>query len=347
MKKINQTDINTMLLGAGIYGTGGGFPLEVQRQIFQKLNLAGKEFRLVEMEELTNNDFVCTAYGVGSAANTEVDLSESLTKGLVAMQQLTGKKFKAIFAGEINIEALVFQAASSLNLPVLDADCTGGRAVPEIQFDNLFVKGKSILPLVAVSQKGEVFILEKAKTAEEIEKFVRQIAQKTNNSVAVIDHPMSIKEALKNLETGTITRSIKIGRLLAQKNKTLTELLELTQGTALFEGTIISNKLKDQKTGFLEGYYEIEDHQQDLLKILVKNENLIALKNQEVLLTIPDLISVLDQKTLLALHNSQITPGQKVVVLGIRASSTWRSRKGKELFSPKNLGLDYPVKLIK
>src|SRR3989344_18018 len=139
-----------IIAGASIFSTGGGFEYHAQLKKLPEIFAKNHGIELLSVDELSDTDYICTAYGVGSASNTDVDLSRALAKGFEVMKSITKKNFKGIFAGETNIEALVFQTSRSVGLPVIDADCTGGRAVPEIRFDNLFVAGKNIVPLVAV-----------------------------------------------------------------------------------------------------------------------------------------------------------------------------------------------------
>ena len=86
--------------------------------------------------------------------------------------------------------------------------------------------------------------------------------------------------------------------------------------------------------GFLEGYYYIEDRNGDEAKVYVKNENIICWLNGRAIITPPDLIVVIDKKSLMGMHNGMIKKGDEVAIVGCRASSMWRTKKGQEAILP-------------
>ncbi|MDD4990045.1 MAG: DUF917 domain-containing protein [Candidatus Pacebacteria bacterium] len=347
IKVISKQIAQDIILGSSVYSTGGGLEYNGQIEKINKLFKGEAEIKIAKAEDFNDNDYVCTAYGVGSSANTDFDFSSALQNGFSVMQEITKRKFVGIFAGETNIEALMFETAKVANLPLFDADCTGGRAVPEINFDNLFMAQKSILPLVAITANGEVIILKEAKNAGFIEELVRSLCSLSKSPVAVLDHPISVKEAKKHLTLGVFERSQKLGELI-KKSETadegLKKIIFFTNAKNIFEGEINKIELKD-KDGFLSGFYEVKNSS-NICKIYVKNESLVCLVNNKVVLTCPDLIAVIDKKTARGVHNSKIKKGQEVVVLGVKATKLWRTKKALETFNPKVLGLNFPTKLL-
>jgi DUF917 family protein len=340
----------TLTLGASFFGTGGGLERSNQLKIFDELFSAGKSLSMVRAEDLADDDIVCTAYAVGSAADTSFDLGASIKRALEALERVAGARFKAIFAGETNIEALVFQAAASVGLPVLDADCTGGRAVPEIQFDNFFVAGRSLLPLVAVTADGQVASLLEASDGRSVERFVRQLAINTGGAVAVVDHPIRAADARQALSLGVLERSLQLG-MAVRSSRDEGALIEAVcaqlQGRLLLQGRMTDLDFDASgSTGFHEGYYTVRDERGDALKVYVKNENLLCWKNGEPLVTCPDLIVTIDLENRCGLHNSKVRDGMRVAVVAAPALPMWRSDRGQEIFSPSKLGFDIPVHLL-
>jgi DUF917 family protein len=229
-------------------------------------------------------------------------------------------------------------------LPVLDADGTGGRAVPEIRQDNFAIARKSITPLVAVTPDKNVSVLEHASEAGDIEKFVRAISSKLQSGlVAVIDHPIQVKDAKNVLTLGVLSRSIQLGEYIFKnkKNELFRDgFVQKINGKLLIEGQISHIETNhSMKDGFLTGYYYVKDSSKNTLKVFIKNENIACWKNDELLLTAPDSIITFDLDTLLGVHNSTLKVGQRVLVIGKPATELWKSKKGQELFSPKHFGL--------
>jgi len=334
--------------GASVFSTGGGIPFGVQVERIYSLFRSIASINLLDVDDLNYSDHVCTIYGVGPASKTDIDLSKAIQKGLEKMESIVNQRFVAIFAGETGIESLVFQSATDAGLHILDADCTGGRAVPEIQFDNLFVAGKSILPMVVATPSGEIKVLRVTKDKQLIEKFVSNIVISTKNSVAVIDHPISAKYARQFLTLGVFERSKKVGIFLKRnkgKKNCITNLAQFVHGRILFKGKISAINLKDDGD-FLEGYIEITSRRRQAARVYVKNESLILWINNMVTLTPPDLLTLIDKEKFHGLHNSEIQIGQDVAVLGIPAVDMWRSVAGMRLFNPRKFGFNMEVKLL-
>lgn len=344
-RTINQQLANYMILGSSFYATGGGYEYEFQKKLFQRLFKQKVSLTIVSMDELRNEDYLCTTYCVGSAANTHIDLSSALKIGIATLEKHTGKEFKAIFPGETNVDIVAFQAASQIGLPVLDADSTGGRAVPEIKHDNFIIKRKETTPVVAVTPQKEVIILTKAPNADSVEKIVRTISQK--GLTVILDHVIKVKEAKNILTSGILTRSITLGAFIEKANdrkRLIDRVIEQIEGRELIRGIITNIEFKENN-GFLEGFYTVKDTHHNSLKIYIKNENLICWLNEQLIVTPPDLLITIDTQILRGIHNSKLYVGQKVSVVGKAATRLWRSSRGQKLFHPRQFGFDIETKL--
>ncbi|GEM_PF-2353212 len=338
-----------MLIGSSIYSTGGGIAYPVQKKLFASLMKKKKHIPLISIDELNDSDYICTAYAVGSAGNTDTDLSASLKLGMETLEHYTGKAFKAIFAGETNIDIITFQAASNVHLPVLDGDSNGGRAVPEIQFDNFVIAGKDMTPVVAVTPDKNVAILAQATNAQAVELFVRNLAiQYPHGLIAVLDHPIQVKDAKNILTLGIFSRSISLGHYIERVKHTSHTAEDITRhirGHLLIRGRVTKVDLRNEK-GFLIGYYYVQDDKKNILKMFVKNENITCWINDTLIATPPDCFLTVDSDSLLGEHNSGIVEGQNVFVIAKEATDIWRSKKGRELFHPKHFGFNIESKLL-
>jgi uncharacterized protein len=346
MFQITKSNYKLLTLGASIYSTGGGFEMSNQNKIFAKLFEIHDSLNVVGIDELSDDDFVCTSYGVGSASDTDVDLSKQLKLGLQTLEAFTNKKYTAIFEGETNIECLAFQISSQLGLPVLDADATGGRAVPEIQFDNFYLADFDLLPLVAVTQDSEVAILTKSPNGQTVEKFVRNMNVRSGGSVAVFDHSVSVANAKQSLTLGVIQRSLNLGKFVME-SQNINQIINYLDGNVLIQGFVTKIEMtNDPLEGFLHGYYYVTSNTGDILRVFVKNENLMAWKNEVLIASCPDFIITIDNNNLLGVHNSKVFIGQSTTIIATKATQMWRSQKAVDLFSPKTLGFDAPSTLL-
>ncbi len=341
--KITEELFRYMVLGSSVYSTGGGLELSVQLKMFSKISDSIKKVNLVSIDILNKNEYICAAYGVGSANNSDLDLSEELQKNKKILEKYTGNVIKGVFAGETNIDILAIDAARCLNVPLIDADCTGGRAVPEVQFDNFFIKNISTLP-IAVSSENTSLLITNADKINNIDELIRKVAiESRSKNAVVIDHLINASQARNILTTGIFIRSIKMGKFIEKlgKEKELKKkFLQLSGGTIIFEGIISYVELKDNKDkGFLEGFYTVENKNGDVAKIYVKNENIVCWINNKVKILPPDSILTIDSESFIGIHNSKIKKGQEIFIVNKKADKLWSSKKGRELFSYKNFNI--------
>jgi len=345
MLTLNSKTTEQLVIGSSIFSTGGGFQEDKQLELFNGFLSQNKTLQIVDVNELNDEDFVCTGYAVGSPASKKTDFSAEFLIAKKEFEKYTGKKFVAVFEGETNIEALAFQAALAMEIPVLDADGTGGRAVPEIQFDNMFVHNLSLLPLVAVADGGKEIAIIINNTAQVAEQIVRDMAVRTGSSVVVLDHAMSVRDAKKYLTCGVMKRSLEIGEMV-QNGVKLEDLTSKMKAKILLQGKMSKNEVKDNpKTGFNEGNYWVSDGQNEL-KMYVKNENILCWKNNVPYVTCPDLLITLDSKTLHGVANTDLKVDQEVIILALPATDLWRSEAGQKNFHPSKFGFDFETVLI-
>jgi uncharacterized protein len=340
MIKITKDNYKYLTFGASVYSTGGGIPLGIHNKMFEDLFTKIDSIDLIEIEKLNDKDFIATSYGVGSSVDTDFDMKPLLEIGLQKLQEITCRKFVGIFPGETNVEFLAFYTAASLGLPVVDADPTGGRAVPELFLDNFNLDNITTLPLVIIDKNLNTKIITKFESFGKIEEDVRDIVVASAGSVICFDHSISVQNAKKTLSLGVLTRSFLLGKMIC-KSKNMRKVLEFMSATEICAGKVVKIEFNDKVKGeFLEGHYCIENDKNEIFKIYVKNENLVVIKNDLVIASCPDSIIGLDSKTFEGIHNSEIKIGKKILLVSLFATKKWKTKKAINLFSPKNLSLD-------
>jgi len=76
------------------------------------------------------------------------------------------------------------------------------------------------------------------------------------------------------------------------------------------------------------------------LRIRFQNEHLVALRDDEVLATVPDLIVVLDTETGEPITTEELRYGFRVTVVAAPCDERWRTEAGLELVGPRYFGYD-------
>jgi len=341
MKQLSKKDINNLLKGDSWFATGGGFPSDRAKEIFTQI-LKKRQLFLKGLEEFRDDDCLCVASGVGSVSKTSKDISKDSTKVIRILEEITKTNIKGIVSGEIGLECLAADAAIKLGLPLVDADMKGGRAAPEPPINLFNLDGANVTPMIVVNTDGDIAILKETSDPKNIETFLRHFANMASGAF-VAWCPRTAFEYKKRLINKTISRTIKLGELI-NCGKNLDELLTHVSGKVIFKGKITGLRDENNK-GFLMRRLTIM-HNDSVCQVWVKNENLAVSVNDKIMVTCPDLITIINPENLQGIHNSKLKIGKKVIVIAIPNSKKWHSRRGYEIFGPKHFNLPFTVKKI-
>jgi DUF917 family protein len=257
-----------------------------------------------------------------------------------------GRKVKAVTpieAGGLN-STTPFIVAATLGLPLVDADGMG-RAFPELQMVTPTMHGIAATPMAIGDEKGNSAIL---NTCDNVwtERIARTITIQMGGSAFIALYAMSGAQAKASLVPGTISLAIRLGEAVREargaKRSPIDAVLAITGGRRLFNGKIVDVQRRTER-GFargeavFRGLGEDEGHE---LRIRFQNENLIALRDEEVAATVPDLITVLDAESGEPITTETLRYGFRVVVVGMPCAPAWRTEAGLALVGPGVFGYD-------
>ena len=390
-RQLTKEDLWYSVLGGAAMATGGGGQApsyEVFSQAVDPVYSAGLKPNLIDVEDVPDDGNILAPFGIGGSipredqerygpplrpgpyidiAFNEMDRVYPLLQGVkyneawreVAIQRLKDlkgeTKYVAHVAGEIG-PGVYREALSSAKegISVVNADLTGGRAVPEMSFICLNVKNRPANPAVIATFWGDVLVCEKAISWQRLEDLSRAVALVSGgfNSTVMSFKGKEIKETAVR---GTYSQTIKIGKAIQVAKESNSDPVEAIVGTwggyKLFEGEIVTRTLEG-KFAFIWGNIWIKGsgkYEGKLLRIWYKNENQISWLDGEPYATCPDPFTVIDSKTgegLSNFRNDSWTPGRKVAVVGARAADIWRTERGIQIFCPRHFGFDIKYKPI-
>jgi DUF917 family protein len=334
---LSEQVIRNLVRGWSFVSTGGGSKSAQLESVLFSYIQGNQGARVVSLSELSDEDMVCSVYGVGVAGNSETFLRQAITTAVNKLRDLLGREIAAVFPGETN-SSRAFQAAGILDIPVLDADATGGRAVPEVQVDNFFLFGQTTAPIVVASPSGDYFCIHEFNQPEDIEKQIRSYMLRSGfEVVAVADHAISVGCARGLLTEGVILRGIGIGELLSEVQQLPTLIDNLKSKFAIlfkFRG-LISNISLIKEGGFLSGTCTIACPEGDVV-ILVKNESLALQLNGKTVIEAPESILLLDSGKRVGVHNSELQVGTEVLIFSAFPDRRWDCPRGRRLYFGEN-----------
>jgi hypothetical protein len=358
MKKLSRQDLQDILLGCTILGTGGGGSLEKGLLLVDKAFDAGREFVLADLDEIPDDALVGTPYMCGSVSpdtpkveagyqDLQMLVKEPALRAFEVMEEYLGKKFFGVISTELGggNTAIAFYVGAMLGKYILDAD-PAGRSVPELQHSLYYINGLPIQPITVVNKFGDVAIVKEVASDARAEALIRAMAVASENSVGVVDHPAKVGDIRNAVIPGAISHALEIGRVFREAKLTCkdlaAELVKAGGGCMLFRGRVKDYKW-DTVGGFTVGDVCFEgegEYAGSTYKIWYKNEHIISWKDGRIDVTVPDLICIINEESREPLTNPNYKTRLKVSVFGLPAPKEWRSKEGIEIFGPGHFGHD-------
>lgn len=340
--KLRTVELKNILLGTSLLGTGGGGRFDVAQKVLQKIS---KPIELRSIDTINEKDLIVTAFMVGGLKK-KGDLGNGAKKSIELLQKIIDRKISYLIPVEIGPTAVLnlLCIASELDLPVIDGDLVGFRSAPEIYVEAITLNNVNRLPIAAVNLEGDQLILYQTSSTEKIETILRDFSAQSKSEVYVAGYPVFKKQIANYFGKGSLTFSLEVGSCLIGDKKSLLSSLKNKGFIFVDSGVIISQEEFSIK-GFTAGKLLIKAVK-NTYEIIYKNENIALLKNKKVLVTSPDSIILLDIVSKVGINNGEDNKNKKVYILAKKALAVWRTKKGRKLFSPRNLGLNYKQRLL-
>ena len=348
MWEANEDNLESIAVGAGILGAGGGGnPYIGQLRARQAIREWGP-VRVLDPEELPEDSQVICVGGIG-APTVGIEKVRDLQSlyALKAIEEFTGKKATALISNEIggsnSVEPLI--PAAMTGLPVVDADGMG-RAFPEFQMKTFFVYGVPWCPMAIADEKGNTVVIPETISPAWAERLARAITVQMGCVACYAIAPMTAEQVRRTAVLNTLSLARNLGDAVKearlQSEDPLSAILSTCPGKILFSGKIAD---VDRRTtaGFARGRLSVEglgDNNGERLTIEFQNENLIARRDGQVVCTVPDLICVVDSETGEPVTTELLRYGLRVTVLGFPAPSLWTTPEGLAVAGPRVFGYE-------
>jgi DUF917 family protein len=364
MKTLDEQDVKDLLVGAKILGAGGGGETEWARPMVEEVYANNRQFRLIDLEEVPDEEIVMIVGAVGGGVSEEdkrkvAHIPEIKEKPVLLAAKALAKHLRkepyAFFPSEIGPENTVvpMYVAAMSDRCCIDADACG-RAKPEISLSTTNVVGLHAFPLAIVTPFGDTIIVENAVDDARAEEICRHIAVASGGTCAVARCTTKGRDVRNAVVPNSISATIRIGRSIRQARERggdpVKALIETSDAYLLFQGKVKSYQRREEG-GHMWGTIRLtgtKNFKKDKLRIWYKNEYLITWLNEKPYATCPDTICVVDARTGegLSAWGQEFTKNKEVTVLGKKAHKIWRTEKGIELFSPKHFGFDIEYRSV-
>jgi hypothetical protein len=350
MWNVTEDGLESLAIGAGILGTGGGGnpyvgKLEAREQLRQ-----GRQIAVVAVDELPDVAFVTSVGGMGAptVSNERIHRGDEPLVAMRALERHLGRRFSHVIPGEIggaNAMAPMVVAAQA-GLPVVDGDGMG-RAFPELQMDTFTIYGVRPTPGALADPRGHEVVFSEIVDAATLERYARAVTIQMGGAAGYAFPPMTAAEVRRTAIPGTVTLACAIGDAVraarASHADPVAAALAVAGGRPLFAGKIV-DVARRLEGGFARGVLRLDGSGPDAgrsLRIDFQNENLIARTDEgEVLAVVPDLICLVDEETAEPITTEIVRYGLRVAVVGIPAPAMLKTDEALAVIGPAAFG--YP-----
>jgi len=361
--EIRGRDVTALALGAGILGTGGGGNTYYGQLVASRILGDDRAVRVIEVDELAPDAFAISSAAIGAplVCLEKPPSLRALQLGLDSVSGVLKGRVGAFMTAEIGGLQCMFPLilAAQTGVPILDGDGIG-RAFPEIQMCTFMIYGTT--PGLPMALSGDRGLLLDATASQHsgsdrespdepsgigVERRLRKICS-DNGGLIYMTTTFDQPSLERTLIRGTIALALRLGRAVeaarATKRDPVAAIIEAGQGRRFIDGKIVDVERRF-RAGHDWGSVKLEGVDADLGRradIAFKNEYLILRLGEEVALTVPDLITLVETETGSPVTTEILRPGLRVSVMGLPCSPLMKTEKALKAVGPKAFGYELP-----
>ncbi|EHK27009.1 uncharacterized protein TRIVIDRAFT_79485 [Trichoderma virens Gv29-8] len=372
---VSEVDLELMSTGCGVLGTGGGGPTHYEfLKSLHALRTGGQgKMRIISPKALKDTDSVCFGswYGSPSVINERLSGGNEIPSGIEAAARIVGKSIDALLPDEIGggNGLSSFPTSAHFDVPIVDGDAMG-RAYPTMYHVTFSVYGVSLVPCVLTDARNNVSVVMSTDTPERLETILRTTAIELGLSCAACSTPLSGSIVKQYGIPNTLSQTWYLGRAIHKARRSKTSYIDAifaeSAGKLLFSGKIVdvrrhlgggytmgaviiapldeaerdATAVSKQQTASTSRHMTIPFQNEYLYAALTDSEG--SEETQEVVCTVPDLISILGQDGE-AIGSQDLRYGLHVNVIALPAHPLWKSERGIRVGGPEGFGFKMPV----
>jgi uncharacterized protein len=350
LRQFTEADLDDLAVGAAILGTGGGGNPYVGKLLARAAIREHGPVTVVDADEVPDDALIVPSamMGAPTVIVEKLPSGEEALQAFAALQEHLGRKIThtmPIEAGGLN-STMPFTVAARLGLPVVDADGMG-RAFPEVQMVTATIYGIAATPMALADEKGNRVLLDRTVDNRWTERLARSITVDFGSTALVAQYALSGRQLKEAMVPGTLRLATELGAVVretrARHKDPVGAVVAHLRGRRLFTGKIIDVERRTV-AGFARGAARVEGLGADAggeLVLEFQNEFLVARRGDDVLASVPDLITVVDSDTAEPTTTEELRYGFRVAVLAAPCDRRWRTDAGLAIVGPRSFGYDF------
>lgn len=332
--RITPSDIDPLLEGLAILGTGGGGNPQWGRAILEKDLAEGRDLVLVDPDVVPDDALVTCGGIMGSVMALErwsihqlLERWESrfeLLEASRAMERCLNRRIDYVVPFEVGglNTPVMLSLAARLGVATVDGDALG-RSAPETQMTSFLGHGISLTPMPLVDAQGNTIIVTGQVDPVFADEIGRWMVTRGGGLGANNHYPMSGAQLKQAVIPRTISKALEIGRALlaarSERRDPIQSVANVMGGKVIFKGTVEKVKGED-KGGFYITNVQLhgeENYGGDQARLVIKNETMALWLNDRLKAVFPDLVCMLDPETGRGIMSVDIAEGKPMVLVGV------------------------------
>lgn len=349
---LGAADLPALARGAAILGAGGGGDPYIGRLMAQQRLTGGTRVELVAPADLPDDAWVfpVAMMGAPTVMIEKLPSGDQFGAAIRALASYLGRAVTHVAcaeAGGVN-STIPIVAAAELGLPLVDGDLMG-RAFPELQMVMPSLAGIPGTPMSIADEKGNTGILDTVDNHWS-ERLARSLTIDMGCSAIISNFAMDGATFRAHCVPGTLSLCRRLGHAVetarAARRSAVDAVVDVLGGRVIHTGKVV-DVVRRTVTGFARGTATLAPlgDADGTLTLEFQNEHLLATRHtpagDEIEVSTPDLIIVLDAETGEPITTETLRFGQRVTVIGAPCDPRWHTPAGVELVGPRYFG--YPI----
>lgn len=355
--RLTADDIEPLLEGLTIVGTGGGGSPAFGREILVNDLRRGREINLIDPDAVANEATVVSGGYMGSTkvldrlgfaelvAGWEVRFE--LFEVTRVMEGLLGRRVDHLVPFEVGAlnTPVILSAAARLGIATVDGDGLG-RSAPETQMSSFIGHGISLTPMPLVDHTGNVLIVQHATDPTYPDQIGRRALGLGGDLGANNHYPMTGRQLKEAVIPRTITGALAIGRTLAQarsrSDNPVDAVVSRVDGRHVFTGRV-ARLTETEAEGFYATAVELRPNAgHGVAELTIQNETMLLALDGVLAAVFPDLVLMLDPASGRGILSTELTEGMPIALVAAPCHDRLRralaSPAGRASFSPATFG---------
>ncbi|GAA0631699.1 DUF917 domain-containing protein [Sporichthya brevicatena] len=349
MRLFGPEDVDDLALGALFHGSGGGGDPYLPRQMLHAALDRHGPVRLVDAEELDPDGLVLPVVTAG-APHSLIEKFHGTAEAAAlraALEAHAGRPVVGVLPIQLGpVNALMpLVVAAQLGLPCLDVDGMR-RTFPKLEMTVFALAGLPISPIILVDSAGSSAVLTAADN-NTVSSLLRSCLPSMGLVAMCSAYLLNVGQCAEIGSRQALTRCAELGAVLRSVAPGPAEnyagFLERCDGRIIFSG-VVHEVVQSLDGGFARGTLSLESTDGTRsLRIDFQSENLVATEDGVPVVTVPDLINLVDVDSGFLLQSPDVVVGQQVHVIASRVDPHWHTPAGHACAGPRAFGIDLDV----